>query len=113
MKTSTNRTITTFSLGFVTGVGVGLFSRELIAGGGEILRPLVRNGIKGMISLVERGREQVAYWAESLSDLVAEAQADLTPPVPVVAKAAPSNATPAKSRARARQGARRASKKGS
>ena len=69
--------VTAFSVGFVAGVGVGAFGREIVENGGTVLKPLTKNAIKGAMALVQKGREALAFLSEALEDLVAEARSEL------------------------------------
>ena len=69
--------VTVFSLGFVAGVGVGAMGREIVENGGQVFKPLVKSIVKGAVTLMEKGRESLAFFSESFEDVVAEARSEL------------------------------------
>ena len=65
-----------FGLGFVSGLGVGLVSREILSWGVAAARPVAKAAIGASFALAQRGKENMHRVGESLEDLVAEARAD-------------------------------------
>jgi hypothetical protein len=63
--------------GIAIGVGATLAARDVFPALAPLVRPLAKQGLKAAFIGYERGREAVAEFAEFLSDLSAEVQAEL------------------------------------
>jgi len=63
--------------GLALGVGAVILVPVLIPAVGAVVRPMARAAIKGGLILVERTRELAAEAAETISDIKAEAEAEL------------------------------------
>src|SRR6516162_7563546 len=66
-----------FALGFVTGVGAGYFSRELMDNPRARARPVAKFVMRTILQAGERAREAAARLGEFFQDTAAEVQADL------------------------------------
>lgn len=66
-----------FLTGLAIGVGATLAARDLAPALAPHARTLAKRGIKAAVIGFERGRETMALVAESLSDVLAEVQAEL------------------------------------
>lgn len=63
--------------GVVVGIGALLLAPVIIPALGAVIRPMARAAIKGGLMVVERTRELAAEAAETISDMKAEAEAEL------------------------------------
>lgn len=66
-----------FIVGFSTGFGTGLVARELIPTFGKMVKPATKTLIRGGYTLMERFREGMARFGETLEDLAAEVNLEL------------------------------------
>lgn len=66
-----------FVAGILVGIGAGRLGRGVLPALAPLARPLTKQGLKLALLQYERGREAGAGFAESLSDLAAEVQAEL------------------------------------
>jgi hypothetical protein len=66
-----------FLTGLVIGVGATVVARDLVPTLAPQLRTLTKHGLKFTVRSFERGRETLALATESLSDILAEVQAEL------------------------------------
>jgi hypothetical protein len=67
-----------FGLGFSIGFGTGLLAREALPIAREMVEPVVRVAARTGVYLFERSREAFARAGETLADLVAEVNAELS-----------------------------------
>jgi hypothetical protein len=63
--------------GLAIGIGAAILAPVVIPLAAAIVKPLAKAGIKGGLTLYERGKETVAEVGEVVEDLVAEARAEL------------------------------------
>ena len=67
--------------GFVTGVmlgfGAGFVCRDVATHLGPTLKPLAKEAMKAGLSILNKIREQAGYFHETVSDIAAEAKADV------------------------------------
>src|SRR4051812_17424941 len=69
--------LASFGIGFTLGFGTGFISRELFPIVREIVSPLAKLGVKGMVRGVEGSREIVGHFAELVEDTIAEVRSQL------------------------------------
>jgi hypothetical protein len=66
-----------FLTGLAVGIGATIAARDLAPALAPHVRPLAKHGLKLAVRGFEQGRETMALFAESLSDLLAEVQTEL------------------------------------
>jgi|GEM_PF-3115912 len=65
-----------FSAGFVIGFGTGFVSRDLMSSGPSIVKPVIKGFMKAGVNLLEKSRESIAGFAETIEDLLAEVRSE-------------------------------------
>ncbi len=65
-----------FSAGFVIGFGTGFVSRDLISSGPSIVKPVIKGFMKAGVNILEKSRESIAGFAETIEDLLAEVRSE-------------------------------------
>jgi hypothetical protein len=101
-----------FTVGFVSGFGSGIFVREISRAGSSAIRPIVKSVLKTGVLIGQQTRLTLAFAQESLSDLIAEVRAEVASEIgsdgadrAVAASRARRDAPKAKSRKRRSSGA--------
>ncbi len=84
-----------FSTGFMVGFGAGFISRDLLSNGSSVLKPVIKGFMKAGVTLVEKGRESIAGFTETLEDLMAEVRSEHFSKASSAAAPATAEATPA------------------
>lgn len=65
-----------FSTGFVLGFGAGFVSRDLLANGSSVMRPVMKGFMKAGVTVMEKTRESVVEFTETLEDMLAEVRSE-------------------------------------
>ncbi|WP_176736518.1 DUF5132 domain-containing protein [Oligoflexus tunisiensis] len=65
-----------FSTGFVLGFGAGFVSRDLLANGSSVMRPVIKGFLKAGVTVMEKTRESVVEFTETLEDMLAEVRSE-------------------------------------
>ncbi|HYX32716.1 MAG TPA: DUF5132 domain-containing protein [Oligoflexus sp.] len=65
-----------FSTGFVLGFGAGFISRDLLANGSSVMKPVMKGFMKAGVTVMEKTRESVVEFTETLEDLLAEVRSE-------------------------------------
>jgi hypothetical protein len=65
-----------FSTGFVLGFGAGFVSRDLLANGSSVMRPVIKGVLKAGVTVMEKTRESVVEFTETLEDMLAEVRSE-------------------------------------
>ncbi len=65
-----------FSTGFVLGFGAGFVSRDLLANGSSVMRPVMKGFMKAGVAVMEKTRESVVEFTETLEDMLAEVRSE-------------------------------------
>lgn len=78
-----------FSTGFLVGFGAGFVSRDLIANGSSYFKPSIKGVMRVGMKLVEKGRESIASFTETLEDLMAEVRSETITPEAAAVEVSP------------------------
>lgn len=65
-----------FSTGFVLGFGAGFISRDLLANGSSVMKPVIKGFMKAGVTVLEKTRESVVEFTETLEDMLAEVRSE-------------------------------------
>ena len=66
-----------FTVGFTVGFGAGILARDVFPYLMKIARPLTKEGLKLGIRSLEKVRENMAHFGETLSDITEEVKVEL------------------------------------
>lgn len=65
-----------FSTGFVLGFGAGFISRDLLSNGSSVMKPIMKGFMKAGVTMMEKTRESVVGFTETLEDMLAEVRSE-------------------------------------